>query len=175
MKPVRSAVKCSLSLAALLLSPIARAEPTPEAALVDPGPPPPRFARVRTHAFGIAGGGAIGQAYTLGALIATGALVVCATSSDGDQGCDMKPTPAAYRELYIPLVGPWLALRRDDVNGSTGYALLFGGLGVVQGAGLVLIAYDLLVPRYTMKQVANVRVDAVAGSNGGLLTLSGRF
>jgi hypothetical protein len=32
-----------------------------------------------------------------------------------------------------------------------------------------------LVPRYTVKQVAGVRVQATADSTGGLLLLDGRF
>ena len=158
------------TLATLALSSPARAESTPADVA-----PPPRFERVRTHQFGIAGGAAIGQGYTLSAMIATGALIYCAASSDGDRGCGMKPSAGAFRELYVPLAGPWLALRRDDVHGDTKYALLFGGLGAVQGAGLLLIAYDLLVPRYSVRQVSQLRVQAIADFSGGLLMFNGHF
>lgn len=159
-----------VAVATLALSSSARAESTPADVA-----PAPRFERVRTHQFGVAGGAAIGQGYTLSVLIASGALIYCAASNDSERGCGMKPSPGAFRELYIPLAGPWLALRRDDVHGDTKYALLFGALGAIQGAGLLLIAYDLLVPRYTVKQVAGVRVHAIADSAGGLLMLDGRF
>jgi hypothetical protein len=130
---------------------------------------------VRTHPFGVAGGGAIGQAYTLGALVATGALLYCAASKDGDEGCGMRPTPGAFRELFIPLAGPWLALRRDDVREKTGYALLFGGLGAIQAAGVLLIAYDLAVPRYRVERIARLRVEAVADATTQLLVMKGSF
>ena len=61
------------------------------------------------------------------------------------------------------------------MRGDAKYALLFGGLGVVQGVGLLLLTYDLLVPRYTLKRRANISVDALASSDGRLLVVKGRF
>lgn len=143
-----------------------------EAAIV---PAAPRYRQVRTYQFAIAGAGAVGQGYTLGALLATGALIYCAASKEGDQSCAMHPSPGAFRELFVPVAGPWLALRRDDVHGSTGYALLFGGLGAVQAAGLLFIAYDLAVPRYRRERQAALSVGAVADANTQVLVVKGSF
>jgi hypothetical protein len=65
-------------------------------------------------------------------------------------------------ELFVPLVGPWLALRRDsrsnsDCNRSSGACdsvfsrqELLVSDGVLQAAGAALIVAGLLVPKYKL-------------------------
>jgi hypothetical protein len=172
----RELVSFTLALSSCAFALGARAEPSSDSTAVQAQVQTPiqlNRPRARSHRLGIAGASALAQAYTLGAWIAAGALIYCAASADADRGCTMKPTPGAFRELFIPLAGPWIALRRDDIHGDAKYALLFGALGSVQAAGLALLVFDLAVPRY--EQRAWLRVVPVVKADTQLLTVTGAF
>jgi hypothetical protein len=131
--------------------------------------------RVRLHPFGIAGGLALGQGYTASAAVAAVALGLCAISARGEGACARHPTLGAFRELFIPLAGPWLSLRRDDVHADAKYVLLFGALGLAQAAGVTLIAIDLLSPRYAWVRESGLTLVPVMDARTQMLVVSARY
>jgi hypothetical protein len=100
--------------------------------------------------------------------VAYGAAVIVAATTDRD----------ANKHLYIPLVGPWLAIsnradcpgEQDGCSTETGKKILLGVDGVFQAAGAVVLAYGLLTPRsYTRSSVGGqpVEIVPVAMQGGG--------
>jgi hypothetical protein len=125
--------------------------------------------------------------FTAGAIIfgaSYGASVIGAAAME-DEDND------AWDNLYIPLVGPWLTLDElddcrtvlDDCNGdSTTEDVLLVTSGIVQGAGVLTMAYGLLVPEQhtvttvrTAKLDTRTRVKPIATGRMTGLAISGRF
>jgi hypothetical protein len=92
--------------------------------------------------------------------VSYGAAVIVAASTDSD----------ANDRLYVPLLGPWLAMGdRGDCpvqdaacDSETSKKILLGVDGVLQATGAIVLVYGLLSPRsYTKTTVAGRDVDIV--------------
>jgi hypothetical protein len=125
--------------------------------------------------------------FTAGAIIfgaSYGASVIgAAAMEDEDDG--------AWDNLYIPVAGPWLALDElddcrtvlDDCNGdSTTEQVLLVTDGIIQGAGILTMAYGLLVPEeHTVTTVRTAKLDTrtrwkpIATGKMTGVAVSGRF
>jgi hypothetical protein len=66
--------------------------------------------------------------------------------------------PVADKDLYIPVVGPWinLASRDTDRPDNTRDSLLIAGSGVLQGIGAALMVTSFFVP----EKVPTARISA---------------
>jgi hypothetical protein len=75
----------------------------------------------------------------LGSYAATATLTGIAANED---------RPTVDRNLYIPVIGPWLHLADDakTASNSTGDSLLVAGSGIIQGAGVAMIIASFFVP-----------------------------
>ena len=127
------------------------------------------------------------EVFTAGAIIfgaSYGASVIGAAAME-DEDND------AWDNLYIPVVGPWLTLDElddcrsalDDCDGdSTTEDVLLVTSGIVQGAGVLTMAYGLLVPEtHTVTTVRTAKLDTktrwkpIATGKMTGLAVSGRF
>jgi hypothetical protein len=118
-------------------------------------------------------------AITFGA--AYGASVIAAASVDRDE------REAWAERLYVPVVGPWLALRdhgdcpiaNPACDRATTTKVLLVADGILQGAGVLTMLAGLVTPSYTTRPVrtthdTKVRVRPTVGQASGL-TVFGRF
>ena len=95
----------------------------------------------------------LGKVYMLTITIATGALV--------------------WYDLYIPVAGPFVAFRHEDVRDKLGYLLSFGALGTAQSVGLVLVSAALLT--WPDEDEAGFMVTPQLMRDGQGLSVVGRF
>jgi hypothetical protein len=101
----------------------------------------------------------------LGSYVTTAVVTGVAANED-------KPT--VDRNLYIPVVGPWIHLANDarTESNSTGDTLLVVGSGIAQGAGIGLIIASFFIPEHVDAatiQAGNVRMNVtpMAVGRGG--------
>ena len=80
-----------------------------------------------------------GGALFLGSYATTATLTGIAANED---------RPNVDRNLYIPVVGPWLHLADDGktAGNSTADTILVAGSGILQGAGVAMIIASFFVP-----------------------------
>lgn len=90
--------------------------------------------------------------------------------------------PVADRDLYIPIVGPWINIADRDTNrpDNTRDTLLIAGSGVLQGIGAALIVTSIFVPESVPAariSAGNVKmqVTPTAGYGSGGLGAVGTF
>jgi len=90
--------------------------------------------------------------------------------------------PIDDRDLYIPVVGPWinLAERNTDRENNTRDTVLIAGSGVLQGLGLLMAVTSFLVPESVPAariSAGNVKMQVAptATSGGGGLGAVGTF
>lgn len=102
---------------------------------------PPRIERL-----GIAGGMLLGQTYTWSVLLATGVLLVCKWDETASS-CLLPSRQAAWYDLYIPLAGPFVAMRHEEVRTNWKYMVPFSALGVGQNVGFALAATYFFWPK----------------------------
>lgn len=59
-----------------------------------------------------------------------------------------RDEPSVDRNLYIPVIGPWLHLADDakTASNSTSDTMLVAGSGILQGAGIGLIIASFFIP-----------------------------
>lgn len=148
-RPVRARMLLApMLLASSLLPDLANAETTTEAAAPEPLPPvtgvdPEAAQRAHMLRLGMAGGMAFAQVYTLTVLVASGALLLCWDDPEGEH-CGLPSARSAWYELYIPLAGPFVTLRHEEVRSNWKYAVPFVGSGVLQSVGVGLAVMSLL-------------------------------
>jgi len=95
---------------------------------------------------GIAGGMMFAQTYTTTAFVATGELLLCWYERE-HRLCGLDSVQRAWYELYIPLAGPFVALRHEQVRSNWKYTAAFGASGAFQTVGVTLAALSLLWPK----------------------------
>lgn len=90
--------------------------------------------------------------------------------------------PVADRDLYIPVVGPWINIadRNTNRNNNTRDTLLIAGSGVLQGVGAALLITSFFVPESIPAariSAGNVKmqVTPTAGMGSGGLGAVGTF
>jgi len=166
-------------LAAMLVSPSAKAETTPQARAPEALPPvssaDPEAARREQQILRLGMGGAMAfaQTYTVTVLVATGALLFCWSDPDG-QHCGLPNARSAWYELYIPVAGPFVTLRHEEVRTNWKYAVPFIGSGVLQSVGVGLALMSLLWPKSEAAR-APARINVVATGETVGLGLQGNF
>jgi hypothetical protein len=100
--------------------------------------------------------------------VAYGAVVIVAATTDRD----------ANNRLYVPLIGPWLAIKgrgdcpvdQEACDSETTKKILLGADGVFQAAGVITLAYGLLTTRSYRHGSAShqgVEIVPVAMQGGG--------
>jgi len=109
-------------------------------------------------------------------MIASGAVLFGLAYGGAVIGAGVSDNTADER-LYVPLVGPWLALseRDDDCGGileqdcdnSTTAKILIGADGVFQALGVATIVYGFLTPRTIVTSDDDVTIVPVAMQHGG--------
>lgn len=134
-------------------------------------PPPKKDDRLQR--LGVAGGMMLGQFYTLTVSIATGALVLC-WHDPHDSTCLLPETRAAWYDLYIPVAGPFVALRHEEVRDHLGYVLSLLALGTAQSVGFVLVSAALLTWPSEDGAVGFVVAPELTKNRQGL-SVAGRF
>jgi hypothetical protein len=122
---------------------------------------------------GIAGGMLFAQGYSWSVLAASGALLLCWADPDANS-CLLPATRAPWWELYIPVAGPFIALRHDAVQSDFAYALAFGALGLAQSIGLSLAGVGLLWSD-DGNEAAQLHVTAALDRHSQVLSTTGRF
>jgi hypothetical protein len=115
----------------------------------------------------------IGKAYMVTITVATGALVLC-WADPNDSPCLLPDSRAPWYDLYIPVAGPFVALRHEEVRDNLWYALSFGALGAFQAVGFVLVSAALLSWEDDDTAVGVTLTPRIGKTQGGL-SLSGRF
>jgi hypothetical protein len=105
--------------------------------------------------------------YTGGGLF-LGSYVTTATLT-GIAANDDRPT--VDRNLYIPVIGPWLHLADDGKTASNGTAdtILVAGSGILQGAGIAMIIASFFIPERVPAatiQAGNVKMHVTPMSMG---------
>jgi hypothetical protein len=153
-------------LASTLFPDLAKAETTTQAAAPEAHPPVGDADPMLR--LGIAGGMAFAQVYTLTVLVATGALLLCWDDPEGEY-CGLPSARDAWYELYIPVAGPFVTLRHEEVRSNWKYAVPFVGSGVVQSVGVGLAVMSLLWPKGEVAR-APARISVLAtGDTLGVL------
>jgi hypothetical protein len=122
---------------------------------------------------GIAGGMMFAQTYTTTALVATGALVICWYDLEGKY-CGLESAQSAWYELYIPMAGPFVALRHEEVRSNWIYTAAFSASGVLQTVGVTLAVVSLLWPKSELSSVS-LPVTPVVTHDARGLAYSGTF
>jgi hypothetical protein len=79
--------------------------------------------------------------------------------------------PTVDRNLYIPVIGPWLHLADDGktASNSTADTMLVAGSGILQGAGIAMIIASFFIPEKVPAatiQAGNVKVHVTPLSMG---------
>ena len=103
-----------------------------------------------------------GGALFLGSYATTATLTGVAANED---------RPNVDRNLYLPVVGPWLHLADDGktAGNSTTDTILVAGSGILQGAGIAMIIASFLVPERVPAatiQAGNVKMHVTPMSMG---------
>lgn len=103
-----------------------------------------------------------GGALFLGSYATTATLTGVAANRD---------EPSVDRNLYIPVIGPWLHLADDGktATNSTGDTMLVAGSGIVQGAGVALIIASFFIPEKVAAatiQAGNTKINVTPMSMG---------
>ena len=103
-----------------------------------------------------------GGALFLGSYATTATLTGVAANED---------RPNVDRNLYIPVIGPWLHLADDGktAGNSTADTILVAGSGVIQGAGIAMIIASFLIPEKVPAatiQAGNVKMHVTPMSMG---------
>lgn len=92
-----------------------------------------------------------------GSYATTAALTAANTDGGGD------------KNMYIPVIGPWLHLADSKTNEGTSDTLLVAGSGVLQGVGLGMTILSLFVPEKIPAatiQAGNVKMNVTPASFG---------
>jgi hypothetical protein len=100
------------------------------------------------------------------ALLMTGGLIFAGTYATS-VAIVAANTESNDKSMYIPVVGPWLALK--DADYSTSKTLLYGASGVLQGAGIGLAIASFFIPEKTAAvtiQAKNVKMNVLPTSYG---------
>jgi len=166
-------------LASMLVSPAAKAEAATQSAAPEAPAPvsgaDPEAARSEEQVLrlGMAGAMAFAQTYTLTVLVATGALLFCWSDPEG-QHCGLPNARSAWYELYIPVAGPFVTLRHEEVRTNWKYSVPFVGSGVLQSVGVGLALMSLLWPKSEAARVPQ-RISVVATGETLGLALQGNF
>jgi hypothetical protein len=85
------------------------------------------------------------------------------------------------RSLYIPVVGPWLHLADQPQDATTTDTVLIAGSGVLQGAGVLMMAASLFIPERVPAatiQAGNVKINVsptTMGRGSGGIGAAGTF
>jgi len=129
------------------------------------GDPAPLGYRVaRKHTLGIVGGSLLAGGYGMSALYGVVLRTECYTpgadGSSNNRPCDAEPLYHAAPLLFVPVVGPFLALGREEVRRDGGAVFWFSVFGTLQVVGAGLLSYDLAVPHFGLK-----KWDGVASAN----------
>ncbi|HEY6724673.1 MAG TPA: hypothetical protein VI197_11605 [Polyangiaceae bacterium] len=167
------------SLCVAFLPAVANAAPPAAApSLADPvSGETPDWAAIEREAkvlrLGIAGGMMFAQTYTTTALVATGALLICWHDRDGKY-CGLESAQSAWYELYIPVAGPFVALRHDEVRSNWRYTAAFSLSGAMQTVGVTLAAVSLLWPK-TEVSYRSLPLSVVATRDSQTLAYRGSF
>lgn len=79
--------------------------------------------------------------------------------------------PNVDRNLYIPVIGPWLHVVNDDKTSgnSTTDTILVAGSGILQGAGVAMIIASFFIPEKVPAatiQAGNVKINVTPMSMG---------
>jgi len=122
---------------------------------------------------GIAGGMMFAQTYTTTALVATGALLICWYDREGKY-CGLESAQSAWYELYIPVAGPFVALRHEEVRSNWRYTAAFSASGALQTVGFTLAAVSLLWPKAEGSRLS-LPVSVVATKDSRELVYHGTF
>jgi hypothetical protein len=90
--------------------------------------------------------------------------------------------PVADRDLYLPVVGPWINLadRSSDRQNNTRDVVLIAGSGVLQGVGAVMLISSFFIPEsipVARISAGNVKmhVTPTAGMGAGGIGAVGTF
>ena len=137
---------CLAVLGALLVPALATAQPS--TVVVTPGVPAPTSYAPSTPEYQEVTDSYNAPMFTTGALVfaaSYGASVIVAASSDDERG---------NRRLYVPVVGPWLALNdrgscditKSSCDHETTAKVLLVADGIFQAAGLIAMVDGILQP-----------------------------
>jgi hypothetical protein len=106
-------------------------------------------------------------------LVGTYATTAALTAANG---------PTADKDLYIPVVGPWINIadRGSDRSHETRDILLIAGSGVLQGVGAVLAVSSFFIPEKVPAARINagnvkMQVTPTAGPGAGGIGAIGTF
>ncbi len=121
---------------------------------------------------GIAGGLLFAEGYTLSATLASAALLLC-WNDPASSTCALPSTRAPWYDLYIPLAGPFVALRHRPVRDDLKVALSFTALGAAQSVGVLLVAFAWW--KSGEPQTDTLTFDAHVSSTASLLQLTQHF
>lgn len=127
-------------------------------------PVPPGYTPMQRRRTGLIIGGAV----TLGLSYGMSAYVAAAAASDDSEHPDVGA-------LWIPLVGPFMALNEAD-NNSAKFALVCAG--GAQLAGAIVLFFGVTSTRHVLVRndvAAALTVGPMAGKGTSGLSLSGRF
>jgi hypothetical protein len=156
-------------------------ETAPEVSLVEgkkweqDQPIPPGYHPARKRALGIVGVSLLGGGYALSALTGLGLLASCQVASDNSCHSSISDTSAAW--FLLPIVGPFVALTRSDIQKDGGAVFWSATFGAMQVVGAGLLVYYVNNPKYTLQRndEASLELVPLIGQHAQGLLLNARF
>ncbi len=145
-----------------------------------PGHPlPDGYRAVRKRTLGILGISLLGGGYALSVISGFGILASCHIPAGEGSGsaCYQSISDTCGAWLLLPIVGPFAALGRSDVQKDEGAVFWFATFGAMQVAGAGLLTYYWAKPKYRLERTDTARLIVLPVVNQHVkgLLLSGRF
>lgn len=126
----------------------------------------------------IAGGAALAGGLHMISMISAIALDAEAdqviTDEQGGQRTDPEFS-GRYTPLFIPLVGPFIAVKTSDANGTGSAILIMNGVAQVTGLSLVLSGLIATKKELVRDDAVSFTVAPLAAEGGGGVSLEGSF
>lgn len=136
---------------------------------------PPGYHPARKRALGIVGVSILGGGYALSALTGLGILASCQVAADSSCHGSISDTSAAW--FLVPIVGPFVALTRSDIQKDGGAVFWSATFGAMQVVGAGLLVYYVNHPKYTLEknEEASLELVPLIGQHAQGLWLNVRF